>query len=91
MANILAEATQNGTVTDAQADDFDRADPVLTGRTADGNSVYLVAEVSVTVNQRNVNRAQQRTAILQQATGGTAIPAVIGAAISDSNANHAAE
>lgn len=43
MANILAEATQNGTVTDAQADALERAALVLTGRTTVGNPVYADA------------------------------------------------
>ena len=66
--NILAEATQNGTVADAHTDDLERAELVLAGGPPDGNLGYVVAEVSVTVDQRDINRAQQHAAILQQAT-----------------------
>ncbi len=44
----------------------------------DGRTVYVVAEISKTVHDDDIDRAEERAAILQQATGSTAYPLVVG-------------
>jgi hypothetical protein len=90
LADLTADATQNGAITDPQGDDLERADMVLTGNNSEGNPVYVLAEISVTVQDDDVTRAKRRAAILQQASGIETIPATIGAAISTEGAQSAA-
>jgi hypothetical protein len=54
------------TVGEVAVDDFLRSDVVATG-TLEGNSVYLVGEISYTANEDDVMRAARRTACLVKA------------------------
>ena len=47
----------------------------------DGETIYAVAEISLTVHQDDIDRAAERAAIIQQATGATTYPIVIGDSI----------
>ncbi len=75
---LLNDATENGAVTDDEADDLLRADIVLLGQNAGGYPAYAVCEVAVTLYDHDVLRAKRRAGILQRASGITALPAVIG-------------
>ena len=44
----------------------------------DGETIYAVAEISLTVHQDDIDRAAERAAIIQQATGAATYPIVIG-------------
>ncbi len=48
-----------------------------------GQSAYVVAKISVTVQEPDVIRALTRAGILNRSTGQTTIPAVIGTDIDD--------
>ena len=62
---------------DGQAtDELDKTDLVLT---ADRPTGYLLAEISITIQQDDIDRAAQRALLLAQATGRTVTPYVIGA------------
>ncbi len=89
--DLMAEATQVGRITDEQADDLGEADIVLTGNDQSGNSVYVVAEVSITVQEDDVARAGRRAEVLQKASGRETIPATIGADITEEAARAATE
>ena len=81
MRNLAADATQDRRIDDPQADDLELADLILTGTSPEGGTVYVLAEVSVTVQQDDVGDAKRRAGILRQATGVRTIPAVIGESI----------
>ena len=79
---LLNEATENGTVSDDEADDLLLADIILIGELmgegARGEPAYAVCEAAVTLYDHDVLRAKRRAGILQRASGTTALPAVIG-------------
>ena len=64
-------------ITDDQWYEIQRADAVVRG-VKGGSTVYVVAEMSLTVHQRDIDRAAERAAIMRQATGATAYPVVVG-------------
>ncbi|MDP8969414.1 MAG: hypothetical protein M3N52_02725 [Actinomycetota bacterium] len=73
---LLGEAVDDGVLTDDQADQVRLADLVAGGRRADGE-VWLVVEVSWTVDLDDVQRAADRARLLS-ATGRRALPVVAG-------------
>ena len=79
---LLNEATENGTVSDDEADDLLLADIILIGELMGegtrGEPAYAVCEAAVTLYDHDVLRAKRRAGILQRASGTTALPAVIG-------------
>ena len=42
----------------------------------------MVAEVSITIQEKDINRASRRAAVLERATGGTTHAVVIGESVS---------
>ncbi len=75
LTNLLDEAESQGLIEPQDTDELDQADLVLT---ADGPTDYLLAEVSVTVQQDDVGRAAERARLLAKATGRTVTPFAIG-------------
>ena len=86
---LLNHATESGIISHVQADDLDDADLILFGKTADDRDCYAVAEVSITIDDSDVDRAHRRAAALNAATGAPAQAAVIGMQISDANRERA--
>ena len=76
LTSFLDEAESQGLIDAADTDELDKTDLVLT---ADGPTDYLLAEVSITVQQDDVDRAAQRAGLLAKATARTVTPFVIGA------------
>ena len=74
---IIDDAETRGLIQAWETDDLDHADLVLT--IADGAGDYLLAEVSVTIQQDDVNRAEARAGLLAKATGGSVTPFAVGA------------
>ena len=74
---ILADAVENGQITDDELEELREADAVMTG-IDQAATVYFVGEFSVTVNNHDIDRAIARAAILGRATGCDAWPMVIG-------------
>ena len=89
ITDLVNSAAMAGTITEDDADDLDRADIILQGDSPDGDGVYVVAEVSITIDETDVDRASQRARILHNASGATAHAAVIGTSISDANRERA--
>ena len=89
ITDLVNNAAMAGAITEDDADDLDRADIILQGNSPDGDGVYVVAEVSITVDDADVDRASQRARILHDASGVTTHAAVIGASISDANRERA--
>lgn len=73
---VLDEAVASGAITDDEADDVRLADVVLRGRRGD-EELWLVVEVSYTVDTHDVERAVKRSGILAR-TGRRALPVVAG-------------
>ena len=67
-----------GDITWDEADDLVMADVVVRGTGPDGEQRYVLAEVSVAVQERDRIRAHRRAALLEKATGVTTIPIVVG-------------
>ena len=89
LSNLLEQATDTGVISDDEADDLARTDLILLGQNADGESTYVVAEVSITVDDSDVDRAARRARALQTTSGVASQAAVIGTAISDANRQRA--
>ena len=85
IAELLDQATGNRTITDEEADELERTDLILAGATSTSESAYAVAEVSMTIDEHDVDRARNRARILQSASGAVARASVIGTDISDAN------
>ena len=89
LADLLDKAIENGLITAEEADDLERTDLILTGTSADGNEVYVLAEASVTASHLDIERARARAAILQKAVGALVQPAVACTEISAENRQQA--
>ncbi len=76
----IDQAAEAGKITWNESDDLVMADVIVRATGQDGAPVYVVAEISITVQERDRVRAQRRAALLEKATGVTTIPVVIGVA-----------
>ncbi len=85
LSNLLYHATEDRLISDEQANDLEDADLILLGRNAEGELIYIVAEVSITIDDSDVDRAAQRARALQTASSVATLAVVIGTAISDAN------
>ena len=86
---MLYAAAEIGSISQEQADDVDDSDLILLGNTDDGSDSYALAEVSITIDDHDIDRAHRRAAILHAASGTPAKAAVIGVQISDANRQRA--
>ncbi len=73
LATLLDDAEKQGTI---DADETDKTDLILT---TDGPTDYILAEISITIQQRDVDRATHRAALLAKATGQSVTPFAFGA------------
>lgn len=88
--DIMEQAVNDGRITDEDADYLDQADIILIGDDADTQMpAYAVLEVSITIDDRDIDRAQERARILERADDHPARAACIGSAISDANRERA--
>ena len=74
---LVADAVDNGLISDEERAQLAQADAVMSGQD-ESATVYFVGEISLTVNNHDIDRAITRAAILSQATGADAWPMVIG-------------
>ena len=89
IADLANAAAMQGGITDDDAEDLIRADLVLLDTASTPEPVYVVAEVSLTLDDHDVDRAARRARILRDASGNDARPVVIGTGISDANRQRA--
>ena len=75
---------------EAEAMEVELADAIVSGHDDTGSDAYLLTEISVTVEQDDVQRAAERAALLTQATGIPSAAAVIGTAITHAAAQQTA-
>ena len=71
------QAAAMGTIT-GSLDDLALADVIVRATGEDGSFVYVLAEISITVQERDRVRAHRRAALMEKATGVPTIPVVIG-------------
>ena len=71
-------AAGRGDIAWDEADDLALADVIISGTSQDGRQIYVLAEISITVQDRDRIRAHRRAALLEKATGVTTIPVVVG-------------
>ena len=76
LATLLDNAETRGNINADETDELDKTDLILT---ADGPTDYILAEISITIQQHDVDRAAHRAALLAKATGQTVSPFAIGA------------
>ncbi len=89
IASLLNDGTERGVITEDDADELDRADVILRGSSPDGEDVYVVGEISITIDDNDVDRASARARVLRTASDTTTHAAVFGTAISDGNRERA--
>ena len=87
--DLANAAAMQGSITDDDAEDLIWADLVLLDTASTPEPVYVVAEVSLTLDDHDVDRAARRARILRDASGNDARPVVIGTGISDANRQRA--
>ena len=81
LATLLDDAETRGNInadeTDEtdETDELDETDLILT---TDGPTDYILAEISITIQQHDVDRAAHRAALLAKATGQTVTPFAFG-------------
>ncbi|MDE2786290.1 MAG: hypothetical protein OXL37_06465 [Chloroflexota bacterium] len=75
---LVSNAVNSDEITDAEAEDLNRIDLVITGQDGTGNTVHAAAEISITVEPSDVTRAASRADILRKVTGQTVHAAVVG-------------
>ena len=84
LRDIAFAATGNNLISDAEANQLQNADLIVAGQDQGGSTVYVLAEISITVQQPDIDRAAGRALILESATGITTIPVAIGSETQDS-------
>ncbi|CAF0704374.1 conserved hypothetical protein [Candidatus Methylacidithermus pantelleriae] len=77
LQDVLGDAVAAGRITEEEAGDVLNADVIAQGR-RDGESTYLVVEVSREVENYDVERAVRRAGLLHRATGVSVLAVVAG-------------
>ena len=72
------QAAEAGRISWDEADDLALSDVIVAALTEAGEDVFVVAEISMTVQQKDRENATRRADILQRATGTPTIPVTIG-------------
>lgn len=72
------QAAEAGRISWDEADDLALSDVIVAALTEAGEDVFVVAEISMTVQQKDRENAARRSDILQRATGTPSIPVTIG-------------
>ncbi len=67
--DVVSSAVNSDDITDAEAEDLNRADLVITGGDTAGDTIHAIAEISLTVEPTDVIRSARRAVILRKATG----------------------
>ena len=88
LLTLLDEAYQAGTISEAETDDAERVDIVISDEAA-GRMAYVATEVSVNIDRHDVERAARRAAVIARAADCPATAAVAGESITDEVRAHA--
>ena len=74
---LISDAVDDGLISDDEKADLEQADAVMSGQDG-GATVYYVGEISLTVSNRDIDRAIARATTLSKVTGQETRPMVIG-------------
>ena len=77
LQDIVLSASKNGAITAHESNQLQVANLVVSGTDHNGDAVYVLAEISITVQDNDIDRARYRAQILQKATGVTTMAAAI--------------
>ena len=84
LSNKVTDAERRGAITREQGDILFLVDAVVSGmRESDRSPLHAVAEISVTIGEKDVKRARDRADILSKVMGEPAMGVVIGDGISE--------
>ena len=85
LAQMVEDAAENGIITHEASFDLDLTDIIGCGENRQGDLLYVVAEVSETIDEYDISRALERADTVSRATGRSTLAVVIGRDISDAN------
>ena len=88
--NMVNQSVINGAITDQQAQEIERADIIIMAKDNQDQTIYVVIEASITVDDTDIDRAHERALIMGRLAATAARAAVIGQDISPSNRQRAA-
>ena len=80
---IALNATGDGSITLEKAIELQSADLVIRTESPPGTTVNILAEISITIQQRDLNRALARAATLEMATKVRTLPFLIGTQVEE--------
>ena len=80
---IALNATGDGSITLEKAIELQSADLVIRTESPPGTMVNILAEISITIQQRDLNRALARAATLEMATKVRTLPFLIGTQVEE--------
>ena len=80
---IALNATGDGSITLEKAIELQSADLVIRTESPPGTMVNILAEISITIQQRDLNRALARAATLEMATKVRTLPFLIGTKVEE--------
>ena len=80
---IALNATGDGSITVEKAIELQSADLVVRTESPPGTTVNILAEISITIQQRDLNRALARAATLEMATKIRTLPFLIGTKVEE--------
>ena len=80
---IALNATGDGSITLEKAIELQSADLVVRTESPPGTTVNILAEISITIQQRDLNRALARAATLEMATKVRTLPFLIGTKVEE--------
>ena len=87
---MMCRGGDRGVITDDESGGLAAADIIMLAHSAEGVEVFVVAEVSTTLHDRDVDRARARADIIRRLGNLVSLPAVIGSEISDAIRERAA-
>ena len=87
--DMVNESVIGGAISDQQAQELERADIIVTAKDNEDQTVYVIIEASVTIDDTDIDRAYERALIMGRLTGTAVRAAVIGQDISPSNRQRA--
>ena len=89
LIDLLDDADERGAITRQEREDVLDADLIAAGANPDGQPAYAVAEIGVTVDSVDINRAARRARTIAKATGAECIAIVVGSEIPDAERERA--
>ena len=90
LIDLLDDADERGIISRQERDDALDADLIVVGADADGQRAYAVIEISVTVDNLDVNRTARRARAIAKATAAECTAIVVGSDIPDAERQRAA-